>query len=331
MFQHIYIESQIRTHPFTQQILTNFPDASLVEIDNYKQFFNRPNQNFLAQRKNLKLILAKQEEHFLHRGSDRVRSFGDAHVISASMIRNCAYRCEYCFLSGMHESSNVVVYVNIEDFEHEITTLATELAPDPIFLVSSYLSDLPAFEYCIPLCRLWMNITKPLKNITLEIRTKSDGYQFLRNIGPQHNTVLTWSFSPQTVVRKYEHGTASLHTRILQASQALQDGWRVRLCFDPILYYDGWEHDYTQCVKQIFSRCAPTQIEMVSFGVFRMGNKYLRNMRKLRPGVDVLQNYVKSEHGLSSYSHTIIEEITTKFSALLSHYLPKEKYHFVHG
>ena len=331
LFSHIYIEKSIASHPVTQGILEKFPKANIIEIDNYKQFFNRPNQNFMAQRSDLKLILAKQEEHFLHQGSDRVRSFGEAHIVSCSMIRNCIYHCEYCFLSGMHESANIVLYVNIEDFETEVRKVAKELAPDPVYLVSSYLSDLPAFEHFIPICEMWMNIVKDIPNLDLEIRTKSDGYRFLQNIGAQHNTVLTWSLSPSDIVRKYEHGTASLQTRILQASQAIRDNWRVRLCFDPILHYDNWQEDYTACVAQTFARCSPDKIEKVSYGMFRMGTTYLQNMRRVRPGASVLHRDIVTENKLSSYPKHIEQEIQDTFYTILSRYLPDDKIHFVHG
>lgn len=330
-FSHIYIENSIQSHPFTQEIISSFPHAQTVPIDHYKEFFNRPNQNFLAQRKGLKLILAKQEEHFFHQGTNRIRSFGDPHIFSGSMIRNCMYHCEYCFLSGMHESANIVVYVNIEDFEKELNTIIRTLQPDPIYLVSSYLSDLPAYEQYIPLCKKWMHITKTMDNVELEIRTKSDAYRILQQYTPQTNTILTWSLSPEPIVKRYEHGTASLATRILQASQAIQDGWRVRLCFDPILYYKGWEKDYQQCIDKTFTRCNADHIEKVSYGVFRMSSSYLQNMKRLLPSSHVLHHAIHTEQGLASYSSDVIDSIQQRVAHMLEAYIPKERMTFVHG
>lgn len=330
-FQHIYIESQAKQHPLSLEILEKFPQATLIEIDNYKQFFNRPNQNFMAQRKNMKLILAKQESNFLHEGSDRVRSFGDAHIYSCSMIRNCVYHCEYCFLSGMHESSNIVIYVNIEDFEQELHRIAENLSPEPIYFISSYLTDLPTFEPIFAISEKWINITEKIDNVDIEVRTKGNTFGLLRHIGAKKHVVFSISISPQNIVKKYEHATAPMQSRILQAYQAIQDGWRVRLCFDPILFYEGWEQDYRTCIEQCASRIDVKKIEKLSYGVFRMSTGFLQKMRQTRPGAKILHNNIVLKNGLGSYNSETITHMRKLFENMLLQYFPKEKINFVHG
>lgn len=331
MFKHIYIESSIKSHPITQQIVASFPNAMYIDLVNYKRFFNRPNQSFMAQRKRPALILAKQEGKIIHTGTDRVRSFGDPHIFSASIIRNCLYHCEYCFLSGMHESANIVMYVNEEDFESALHDAARAIFPEKALFTCSYLTDIPAFENIFPVSERWAAITEKIPNVDLEIRTKGNDFRLIRHIGARSHVILTISMSPQNVIKKYEHGTSPLQSRILQAVQAIQDGWRVRLCFDPILYYDGWEEDYKDCIEQCFRRCDEKRIEKISYGVFRMSTTYLQKMRKIRPGISLLQNNITLKDGLGSYDETSIQYIAQQFKDMLIPYVSEDKIHFVHG
>lgn len=331
MFKHIYIEKSIETHAITQQILAHFSQATHIEIENYKQFFNRPNQSFMAQRQQPALILAKQEGQMIYKGKDRVKSFGERFVLSTSMIRNCLYHCEYCFLSGMHESSNIVIYVNIEDFESALKEAAKEIFPEKALFNCSYLTDLPVFEKIIPISEWWINITEKIPNIDLEIRTKGNDFNLIRHLDPKSHVILTLSMSPQNVIKKYEHGTSPLQARILQAYQAIQDGWRVRLCFDPILYYEGWEEDYKHCIEQCFQRCKPEHIEKISYGVFRMSTTYLQKMRKIRPGISLLQNNITLKDGIGTYDEASRKYIAQKFKEMLLPYISEDKIHFVHG
>ncbi len=331
-FSHIYVEKEALNYPLCKKTMQVFPSAKIIEIDKYKKFFNRPRQNFMLQRKSPKLILAIQNNSFLEEGSNRVRSFGNSHIISCSMIRNCMYHCDYCFLQGMHESSNIVIYVNIEDFEKEVIKRHNTAIKknEQIYLIASYLSDLPAFEYFIPICKTWMDITRNLQNITLEIRTKSDGFTHLQYYAPPSNTVLVFSMTPDPLVKKYEHGCSSLFTRIFHADMAIKLGWRVRLCFDPILYSEDWKGIYTQCLQSIFSRINEKNIEMVSYGVFRMGKTYLKKMRSQVPHIGILKDKIIVQNGLATYSKSIIKEIQEDFFHMLNTYLSHKKIHFVH-
>lgn len=331
LFSHIYVEKNAYEYPLAQSLLQKFSEAQTIIIDDYKDLFNRPRQDFIVQRKSLKLILAKKKHGFLEEGDNRVKSFGSDRVFSCSIIRNCVYHCDYCFLQGMHTSSNVVIYVNIDDFQKHIEKLSYDLKNEKIYLVASYLTDLPAFEHIIPACKIFIDIVRNLDNILLEIRTKSDGFIHLQDIQPHKNVVLVFSISPQEIVRMYEHGTASLHARVLQAKRAIQKGWRVRFCFDPIIYSENWKTYYSNCVKDVFKHINPADIEMISYGVFRMGKTFLNNMQTQRPNTPVLTQNISTYNGLGTYNNEIIQEICSEFNNMILPFVEKNKICFVHG
>ena len=71
-FSHIYVERRIRNHPRTEQILLRFPQAQIVEIEHYKDVFNRHGQDGVRQHQAQALILAEKTDHFFYEGALRL-------------------------------------------------------------------------------------------------------------------------------------------------------------------------------------------------------------------------------------------------------------------
>ena len=54
------------------------------------------------------------------------------------------------------------------------------------------------------------------------------------------------------------------------AKSALKDGWKVRLCFDPILYYNNWENDYLELF--LLKKVSVTYFEIFSYFLKKINN-----------------------------------------------------------
>ena len=49
-FSHIYVESEAKKYNLTRECLDHFSNANIVEIPDYKSFFNRKSQDFQTQK-----------------------------------------------------------------------------------------------------------------------------------------------------------------------------------------------------------------------------------------------------------------------------------------
>lgn len=305
-FSHIYVEEAAAGYPDTARILSLFPDAVRIPIDDYKELFARPGQHFQLQKRSNKLILAVKKDKFLYRGSERINSFGDRHLYYNSLIRNCLYNCDYCFLQGMHPSAYIVAFVNGDDF---FAAVDRHLATEPLYLSISYLTDLLGFEGLLPFCRRWIEFARTRPALTIEIRTKSDNYRALRDLVPPANVVLSWTMSPETIAARYERGTASFKNRLFAARSALTDGWRVRICFDPLLRVDGWREQYGGCIEELSRRLPADSIEGFSVGVLRMSPTHLKAMRAAGARSELLQHPLRVAGGVATYAAEEEEEM----------------------
>ena len=50
-FSHIYLEKDAIGYPLSELALSKFSESTIVQIDHYKDIFNRKGQNFQLQKK----------------------------------------------------------------------------------------------------------------------------------------------------------------------------------------------------------------------------------------------------------------------------------------
>jgi spore photoproduct lyase len=322
-FTHIYIEKDILKHSNTLNILQKFPKAIQVEIDSYKHIFNRPYQNFQAQKKLPRLILAKKYENFLYSGSYLTDQFKLPNFYYNSLVLNCLYNCEYCYLQGMYNSGHVVVFVNIKDFLEEAEKVWKEKGS--LYLCISYDTDLLAFEKILGYCRTWIEFSRGKKNFLLEIRSKSSSFLEISDLEVSENVILAWSLSPLVVVKTYEKKTPTLKRRLENIKLAIEKGWKTRICLDPVLHISGWREIYSQFIEEIFQDLQPQAIHDLSLGTFRINADYLKKIRKIRTDSKIIFYPYKKNGSAFEYPEQVKKEMINFITNLLTKYISKEK------
>ncbi|MCM1127639.1 MAG: radical SAM protein [Lachnospiraceae bacterium] len=309
-FSHIYVEKSVQNHPRAQRILQRFPYANVILIDHYKDVFCRKGQNFILQQRSPNLILGAKQGNLVYKGAPVCQSFGNENFYYASCIMNCVYNCEYCYLKGMYPSGNLVVFVNLEDLFDEVRERLKEHA---VYLCISYDTDLLAMEQLTGYVQEWISFTEEQNNLskalTVEIRTKSADRLFWQRHAPTPGIIYALTLSPQAVIEAYEHQTPPLHQRIASAGEAVQKGFRVRLCFDPMIYCQNWELHYEEMLKQVFREIDMDKIEDVSVGTFRVSQDYLKKMRKNQPNSAVVQFPYQNDRGVYHYPKELTERM----------------------
>jgi len=305
-FSHIYVEEQALNYEISSKIIDNFNNSKVVKIDHYKDVFCRSHQNFVIQKNSPKLILAVKKSNFVYKGSQMCDSFGNSNFYYTSAVMNCIYNCEYCYLQGMYPSGNIVIFVNIEDSISEIEKM---LKNHPVYLCVSYDTDLMALEGITGFLHKWMDTAAKHNNLKIEIRTKSASFELLKEIPCCDNVILAWTLSPKKVIEEFEIGTPFLQKRLENICQAIDRGWKVRLCFDPLLYINNWKRVYKEFIDTIFKNISGRRIYQVSIGVFRISKNYLKIINKLRTNSKILAYPFSVEEDICSYNERHIEEM----------------------
>lgn len=321
-FSHIYVEDCVWGSSEAQRVLAHFPSAGVIRIRHYKDVFNRKKQNFRTQHRSQALILAEKKGQLVYPGSPNCQDFGNAHFYYTSCMMNCVYNCEYCYLKGMYPTGNLVLFLNLDEIFDEVRKLCMH---HPVYLCVSYDTDLMAVEPFAGYVRRWAGLTAETPNLTIEVRTKSGNLSLYPELSPCSRVIFAYTLSPDSIIRRFEHGTGKLERRLAAANAARAQGFPIRLCFDPILFCWDWRNEYRTLVEQTFAAVPPDSVRDISVGSFRLAPDYLKAMRRSEPCSAVVQYPYVRENGVYGYGAERAGEMEQFLVDELTCFVPKNK------
>ena len=319
-FTHIYIEESIKNHPKTKEILAHFPNAICISISHYKDLFYRKHQNPSAQMLSKSLILAAKETQTVYPGAPVCQGFGEKHFYYCTTAMNCLFDCDYCYLKGMYPTSHMVLFVNQEEIFHEVESY---LAKHPMYLCIAYDTDLLAMEAFTGFLKDWETFTLQHPDLTIEVRTKAAPSHYFQERTPSPQIIYAFTLSPEPIISKNEHFTPSLARRLACIQEAIQLGYRTRLCFDPMIYSKTWQSDYQEMIKTVVASLDLSAIPDISVGSFRISQEYMKQMRRAFPNRAIVQFPYENDHGVYHYAtdltiqmeNFLIQELAPYFSS----------------
>jgi len=328
-FSHIYIEEKVLNDPLyrkkAEEIVRHFPNAVKIKIEHYKDVFNRHRQNYVKQHGSQALILAVKQGNLVYPGAEVCQNMGHKHFYYTSCMMNCLFDCEYCYLKGMYPSGNMVIFLNLQDIFNEVEKLLNE---HPVYLCVSYDTDLLAVEALTGYVKDWIGFTGAHPDLTIEVRTKAGNIDFGGISGKGaagSGTIFAFTVSPDYIVEHYEHRTGSFTGRIESIKRAIELGFTVRLCFDPMIYCPDWKTEYGKMMDRITSEIPMDRIHDVSVGSFRLSEDYLKSMRRNMPCSAVVQYPYKNDNGVYHYSEKLTDEMENWMVARLREFVPEER------
>ncbi len=329
-FSHIYIEETLLGGEEAEAILRKFSKAKCIPIRHYKDLFNRRKQNRALQEKSRKLILAKKEGQRIYPGAPVCQSFSESAFYYASLLMNCPFHCEYCYLQGMYPSANLVLFLNLEDYFSDCQRLIKEKGS--LYLCISYDTDLLALEELYPFVERFARFLEEEPDLRIEVRTKAGGESLFRRLlkmrlseDAKKRLIFAFTLSPEKIVSEAEHGTAGLKGRLKAVKMAMEEGFTLRLCFDPMLYHADWEGLYNELLETVFREIPMEKLYDVSVGSFRISESYLKAMTKACGASPYTSFPYENTDGYYHYPKELLLKMEGFLEQRLLEKLPKEK------
>jgi spore photoproduct lyase len=317
-FTHVYVEERALEYPLAQSVLKSLPDANVIRIRHYKDVFDRKRQNAVLQHEYRALIVAVRDGNRVFEGAPVCQSFGNKNFYYASSMMNCPFDCEYCYLKGMYPSSNMVVFVNLEDYRADVEE---KLKKGPMYVCASYDTDLIAMNGLTGHADFWKGMAGTHPDLLVELRTKAAP----EITDDTSNVIYAFTVSPVEVVSRYERSTAPVSARIRAAAAALDNGAKVRLCFDPIIKIPDYETAYKKLVDDVASSLDFGRLTDVSVGTFRISSDYLNKMRKAYPDSEVAWYPYVIKDGVAQYEPETDRAMQEYVCGLLGKHIGREK------
>ena len=310
-FSHIYIEKDLMADPLARKITERLPDARVIPVTHYKDVFSRPRQQYDLMRNSRSLILAKNSGRLIYDGAPYCQDFDMENFSYTNPLMNCIYDCDYCFLKGVYDTPDIVVFINFDDYKKEVEK---KLAEGPLYLCISYDTDLMALNGLTGLCDMWTEYAKDRDGLTIEIRTKSSPSEFTVS----DHIIYAFTLSPDEVKDKYENKTPDLGSRLKAVKRALDKGANVRLCFDPLMKIENFEDVYRNFIDRVSREIDLNSVRDISCGTFRISADYVKRMRKNGPLSEAAWYPYENRGGVMAYpedearamTDLVIEEIS---------------------
>lgn len=318
--QTIYIEKNILSHPRVKRILNQFDvNSQIIECDYYKEVFNPKSQNFRIQKQNPALILAEKHDSRVLATPPGFGVGGEKNYYFSHML-NCLYDCRYCFLQGMYSSANYVLFINYEEFMHDIKHI-DDTANSPNYFFSGYDCDSLAYEPVSHFLKEFLPFFASLNNSVLELRTKSTNVKELLNHKSFKHCIVAFSFTPDEISQLVEHKVPSI-TKRLSAMKAVADhGWQIGLRFDPLIYHPEFETIYQKLIDDIFKSISNDCLHSISIGPLRFPDKMYQKIIKLHPNDKLLTHPFYRRGNVFSYKSELENAMKSCVKRLLENYV----------
>jgi spore photoproduct lyase len=237
---------------------------------------------------------------------------------------NCHFECTYCILQSFLNNPALTVYTNLEDLEREVKEKAAAAPADFFRIGTGETSDSLALDDITRHSPRLVRLFRALPNAVLELKTKSDRIANLRELDHGGHTVISWSLNPERMIRSEEFKTASLEERLRAACQCRAWGYKVGFHFDPLIWYEGWEDDYRQLVRELFQHVDPGGVCWISLGCLRFTHDLKEIVRSRFPHSRIPHGeFVPGNHHKLRYFRPVRDEMYGKMRAWIREEAPE--------
>jgi len=322
--KRILVQHRARQDPVTSEILARFPDVEVGTVEDSEVNDIEPS-TVLAEHPEDRdtLLLMRYPGRFLKRcqgsGADTCCNY-----FVVSCVWNCHLDCTYCVLQSYLKSRALIVCTNFEDLLNEVREKLAAF-PQKIFRIGTgELADSLALDPITGFSRRLVPFFADLPNGFLELKTKSDCIANLEGLDHKGHTVVSWSVNSERICRTEEGKSPTLQLRLAAARQCQKWGYKLGFHFDPLVFYDGWEHDYREAVKEIFRFVDPDRIVWISLGALRFPPHLIDYVKTRFPESKIpFGEFFPGHHGKVRYFRPIREEMYRNMIAWIREETPR--------
>lgn len=286
----ILVERGEENAPVVIRATGMLPDVPVRIVDrNWERTDTGPKQVTDFGNGKRRLLFMRQRTSFLDHCPAGGAGVVCCNYLVASLISNCPMDCSYCFLQEYLANNPLLkVFTNVGDLLTELAKVVDRQPWRQYRIGTGELSDSLALDDLLGFSKDLVPFFARRKNALLEFKTKSQCVDNLLGLDSGGRVVVSWTLTPPVIADSEEHGTASFHQRVEAARLVGNAGYKVGFHFDPLIEYRGWEKDYNECIRELFSRVDASNVAWVSLGSLRLTNRLRKIMRQRFPTTKLL-------------------------------------------
>jgi len=285
MFNKIFVEQELRNNKNVLQIISKLKKEIPVHyIEKYTDVFEKVKKPYLQKQNNLNLFLASKKGELVKEAPPAYGFSKNKHYYFFHSL-NCIFECEYCYLQGYFNSPDIVYFVNYEDVGTEIKQLDKNASKEsPVWFHMGEFSDSLSLSSLSNDIEYYFKLFSTLENSFLELRTKSINIKQILAQNPVNNIITSFTLGPSSL-KSVEKKIPSPTLRIKAMRKLIENGFKVGLHLDPVIYHDNFEKNYFELIQELSESFELDNLKYISIGVVRFTKDSYRQL---------LQNYPDS-------------------------------------
>lgn len=168
------------------------------------------------------------------------------------LVSGCIGQCQYCYLNtNLGDKPYIKVNVNIGEILDKAQEYINERLPEVTIFEGSATSDpIPVEPYVHSLAKTIEFFGKS-KDGRFRFVTKYSDVDGLLNLEHNGNTEIRFTINTGHVISEYEHGTASIISRIEASVKIAKAGFPLGFIIAPVFIYDNWKEDYKKLLLDL--------------------------------------------------------------------------------
>lgn len=204
----------------------------------------------IGVRKNLKFQTCKPSAHY-----------------QLPLVSGCMGQCEYCYLNTrLGDKPYIRAYVNVDEILKQAEKYMDEREDITIFEGAATSDPLPVEPYIHGLEKTIQYFGQSPKG-RFRFVTKYNNIEELLKQDHGGHTTIRFSLNTESVIKKYEHYTASAQKRIEAASKVYKAGYPLGFIIAPVFLYDHWKEEYKELLQDVFRLMEPKANNEITFEV----------------------------------------------------------------
>ncbi|MFC1546702.1 radical SAM protein [bacterium] len=272
--EHVFVEESIHDSQEAGKILDGINKDYTIIND-----IHNIDRTILKSKKIL--VLAEQKGRYLKKCPGTPKYKCCVYFVIELAV-GCPFDCTYCFLQEYQNYSAMIIYLNFDKLYKEFDDLLSN-NPNKLFRIGTgeYSDSLFLNEFINYTQNISSYLAKKYKNYIIEFKTKSNSIDNLINSPVYGREVVSWTISPDCVVKDEEKLTASLEERLLSAQRCAKKGYYIGIHLDPLIMFDNCFDEYKDMIGKLYDKIPKELIIWISIGSLRF-NPRLKPIIEMR-------------------------------------------------
>lgn len=186
------------------------------------------------------------------------------------LVSGCIGQCEYCYLNTqLGDKPFIRIHVNLEDIFGQADKYINERLPEETIFEGSATSDPVPVEPYTGALKMAIRYFAAQENARFRFVTKFTDIDDLLALDHKSRTEIRFSLNTESVIKAYEHKTASAKKRIEASAKLYKADYPIGFIIAPVFIYDGWEKEYRMLLTELHrafpaSAAKPVTFEIIS-------------------------------------------------------------------